>query len=308
MHMLTSAKRIPKAIIRAMEHTIITHDGIEHAGYLSFMGLLSLFPFLVFIVALAGFMGEGELGREFILILKNILPRDAISVLLPRIDEIVDGPPRGLLTISMLAALWTASSAVEGYRTVLNRAYHVGTPPAYIWRRLWSIGQLLIFTALIMTVMLTLLIAPAFIVWIEQTTGISMHYEETKNLGVNLQFISGALLFCLVALAYYTLPNIKQNLAAIIPGALTTVLLWTLAVKGLRLYLLTFDQVNLIYGSLAGIIAALLFFFIINVIFIFGAEFNYQLIRASGTTVEEKEETPEGVEPPAKNDLEAEQE
>lgn len=306
--MLKTVKRIPKAIVRAMEDTIITHDGIEHAGYLSFMGLLSLFPFLVFIVALAGFMGEGELGREFILLLKNVLPQDAAAVLLPRIDEIIDGPPRGLLTISMLAAIWTASSAVEGYRTVLNRAYHVGTPPAYIWRRLWSIGQLLIFTALIMTGMLTLLVAPTALIWLEQATGIDVTYQNFEELGFSIQFFSGTMLFFLVALSYYTLPNIKQTLAAIIPGALLTVLLWTLAVKGLRVYLETFDQVNLIYGSLAGIIAALLFFYIINVIFIFGAEFNYQLIRASGTKVEEKEETPEGVEPPAPDDLKPEEE
>ena len=156
--------------------------------------------------------------------------------------------------------------------------------------------------------MLTLLVAPAALAWLEQTTGISVSYENVKDLGFSIQFFSGALLFCLVALAYYTLPNIKQTLAAIIPGALVTVLLWTLAVRGLRLYLLTFDQVNLIYGSLAGIIAALLFFYIINVIFIFGAEFNYQLIRAAGTKVEEKEETPEGVEPPAPDDLTADEE
>lgn len=302
--MWKNLKRIPKAVTKALEHTIITHDGIEHAGYLSFMGLLSLFPFLVFIVALAGFLGEGELGREFIVMMRDTLPTDAVSALLPRIDEIVEGPPRGLLTVSMLAALWTASSAVEGYRTVLNRAYRVGTPPAYIWRRLWSIGQLLIFTALIILGMGAMFLAPSVIGWAEELTGVGI----TGNLTKNLQFYSGIMMLFLVMLSYYSLPNIKQNLAAVLPGALLTVLLWTLSVKGLRTYLSSFDQVTLIYGSLGGVIAALLFFYIINVIFIFGAEFNYQLIRASGTKVEEKEETPEGVEPPSPDDLTPEDE
>lgn len=284
---------IPNALLRATEDTVITHDGIEHAGYLSFMGLLSLFPFMVFLVALAGFIGEGELGREFILLLRDTLPEDAVAVLLPRIDEIVQGPPRGLLTISMLAAIWTASSAVEGYRTILNRAYHVGTPPAYIWRRLWSIAELLIFTALIIFGMSAFFIVPNLIGNFEDWAGI----EELKKLGENVQFYSGLLLFGIVSLAYYSLPNIKQSLRAVIPGAALTVLLWILAVKGLRLYLSSFDQVTLIYGSLGGVIAALLFFYIINVIFIFGAEFNYQLLRAAGSRVEEKEETSEGVEP-----------
>ncbi|MDG1286355.1 MAG: YihY/virulence factor BrkB family protein [Rickettsiales bacterium] len=276
--------RIPKALAKATEHTVITHDGIEHAGYLSFMGLLSLFPFLVFLVALAGVFGDGALGRDFILLIRDTLPADAVAALLPRIDEIVDGPPRGLLTISMLAALWTASSAVEGYRTVLNRAYRVGTPPAYVWRRLWSIGQLLIFTALIMLGMGAMFVAPSVIGWAEGMTGVGIY----ENLGHNLQFYSGVMMLFLVMLAYHSLPNIKQNLAAVLPGALLTILLWTLAVKGLRLYLSSFDQVTLIYGSLGGVIAALLFFYIINVIFIFGAEFNYQLLKAAGSHVEKK--------------------
>ncbi len=290
--------QIPRALTKATEHTVITHDGIEHAGYLSFMGLLSLFPFIVFIVALAGFFGEGDLGRAFITMLRDTLPADATAALLPRIDEIVQGPPRGLLTLSMLAAIWTASSAVEGYRTVLNRAYRVGTPPAYVWRRLWSIGQLLIFTAFIMLGMGAMFIAPSVIDWAEELTGLGIN----ENIGQNLQFYSGVMMLLLVVLAYYSLPNIKQTLSAVLPGALLTVLLWTLAVKGLRLYLSGFDQVTLIYGSLGSVIATLLFFYIINVIFIFGAEFNYQLLKAAGSQVEEKEETIEGVEPDSEDD------
>ena len=288
-----------KIFRRALEDTIITHDGIEHAGYLSFMGLLSLFPFMVFIVALAGFFGEGSLGRDFILLMRDIMPSDAVAGLLPRIDEIVKGPPRGLLTLSMVAAIWTASSAVEGYRTVLNRAYHVGTPPAYIWRRLWSIGQLLIFTALIMVGMTALFLAPTIMNFSENVD----HIQHLTVHGGNFQIYSAFLLLALVSLAYYSLPNIKQTLLAVIPGALMTVTLWILAVKGLQLYLSGFEQMTLIYGSLAGIIAALLFFYIINVIFIFGAEFNYQLLLATGNRVEEKERTAKGVEPPAKEDV-----
>ena len=126
-------------------------------------------------------------------------------------------------------------------------------------------------------------------------TGLNISYEKVEAFGANLQMFSGGLLFFVVALLYYTLPNIKQTLSAVLPGALVTVSLWAMAVKGLRLYLQSFDQMNIIYGSLAGMIAALLFFYIINVIFIFGAEFNYQLLRAAGSRVVEKEKTPEGV-------------
>src|SRR5580700_1613429 len=138
----------------------IDHDGIEHAGYLAFVGLLALFPFLVFLAALAGFMAEGQAGAEFIRMVLAQLPPDMVQGLTPRINEITSGAPHALLTISVLGAIWTSSSALEGYRTVLNRAYRVSTPPAYIWRRLLSIAQILIFSFVLVLAMIVVVVLP----------------------------------------------------------------------------------------------------------------------------------------------------
>lgn len=276
----------------AAKNTVITHDGVEHAGYLSFLGLLSIFPFLVFLVALAGFIGEGELGRHFITFMRDNLPRHVMQALMPRVDEIISGPSPALLTLSMVAALWTASSAVEGYRTVLNRAYHVGTPPAYIWRRLLSIAQLLLFTFLILMGMLLLVFVPLALQGLESLLGMTPHIDDAVNWEAALRPLLIGMIFLTVVGIYYILPNIKQNFRAVLPGAIFTVSCWVLAVDAFRIYLTSFDQVNLIYGSLGGVIAALLFFYMLNLIFIFGAELNYQLIRKEGTPVEEKQETP----------------
>ncbi len=279
-------------ILRDATHdTVITHDGVEHAGYLSFLGVLALFPFLVFMVALAGFMGEGDLGRQALTFLRDHLPADIMAALVPRVDEIISGPSSALLTISMLAALWTASSAVEGYRTVLNRAYHVGTPPAYIWRRLLSIGQLLIFSFLTLVGMLLLVFMPLVFEFIEHLIGLKKNLAELIAWDEMLRPILIGVIFLVVVMMYYILPNIKQSLRAVVPGALLTVALWLLAANVFRIYLSSFDQVNLIYGSLGGVIAALLFFYMLNLIFIFGAECNYQLIHHAGKAIREKEKT-----------------
>jgi uncharacterized BrkB/YihY/UPF0761 family membrane protein len=74
--------------------------------------------------------------------------------------------------------------------------------------------------------------------------------------------------------AYYFLPNLKQRLAGVVPGAGLVTFLWVAAARLLSLYFSRFSRVNLIYGSLGRVIAALLFFYVINVLFIYGAEFN----------------------------------
>lgn len=284
-------KSLWQIISNATEDTIVTHDGVEHAGYLSFLGLLSLFPFLVFMVSLTGFIGEGELGRQFITFMRDNLPERIMNSLMPRVDEILSGPSPALLTLSMVAALWTASSAVEGYRTVLNRAYRVGTPPAYIWRRLLSIAQLLIFSFLILIGMLLLVVTPIALEGLEHALHMPNHLTDWIQWEDSLRPLLIGVIFVMVAAMYYILPNIKQSLRAVLPGAALTVGLWVLSVNIFRIYLTSFDQVNIIYGSLGGIIATLLFFYILNLIFIFGAELNYQLLHSRGEQVKEKEQT-----------------
>lgn len=270
--------------------TTIAHDGVEHAGYLAFLGLLAMFPFLVFMVAVIGVIGQGVAGATFITSLLQALPADITAALEPRIVEIVSGPPQGLLTVSILGAIWTASSAVEGLRTILNRAYHVHTPPAYLLRRSLSILQLLVFTFVMIVGMVLVVAIPLALHHIENWLGLSVISEYRAQWSHIIFGSSLAVLFIAVACVYYTIPNIRQRLISVVPGAGIVVAAWLGAAQLFTLYLSNFNQVNLIYGSLGGIIAALVFFYICNVIFIFGAEFNYQIGHALGMRIVEKED------------------
>lgn len=275
-------------IKRAAVLTIL-HDGIEHAGYLAFLGLLAMFPFLVFVAAIVGFLGQGAAGGELITYVLSNLPRQVAAALEPRVLEILSGPPQGLLTVSILGAIWTASSAVEGIRTVLNRAYHVHTPPAYWFRRSLSIVQLLVITFIMIIAMLMVVIVPLILHHFEgraATSFILRHQEQLRN---GLLFLLPGAIFAAVAAIYYVIPNIRQHFVTVAPGALVVVLLWVGAAHLFTLYLLNFDQVNIVYGSLGGIIAALIFFYICNIIFIFGAELNHQIADALGLRAVEKE-------------------
>lgn len=268
---------------------LVENDGIELAGYLTFLSLLALFPFLVLIVSAAGFIGEGQLGTRFLELVVSGLPEKALAAIKPRVDEIMSGPPQGLLTISILGAIWTSSSAVEGLRTVLNRAYEVSNPPTYVLRRLLSIFQIILFTAIIIIVMSVTVLSPLLIDYAETLLERELSGEFTSIWNQYFFYFGGALLFVTVANLYYFLPNIKQSLFAVVPGAMLTVLFWLVGASIFTLYISNVEQVNIIYGSLGGFIATLLFFFILNVIFIYGAEFNHLLNKAIGIKMEERE-------------------
>jgi membrane protein len=284
---MDTLKKLLRCFNQSVYVTVVNHDGIEHAGYLAFVALVAIFPFLVLLVAIGGVIGQGEVGAKFIEILLTSLPHTAQEGLRPRIDEILSGPPQGLLTIAILGAIWTSSSMVEGLRTILNRTYRVATPPAYLLRRLISIGQLLIFAFVVIIGMTLLVFVPMMIEEVRLVLHVQFQGDGVYWNNMILT-ISAFAMFVMVASMYYFIPNIKQTLLAVIPGAAITVILWAGAAGIFSYYLTHFKQVSLIYGSLGGIIATLFFFYIINLIFILGAELNYQLCSTFGWRMEEK--------------------
>jgi membrane protein len=262
---------------------MVKHDGVEHAGYMAFITLLSFFPFMIFLMAVAGLLGKLDNGRDFIYLLISSMPTDLIQAIKPRIDEIILFPPTSLVTLSVFGIIWTSSSLVEGIRTILNKVYHVASPPAYIWRRLLSILQFFIITAVLLVSMILLLFLPAMYEFLLEFKSMKPVIDMFNQLNGGMlmpiwenvrQFTFAATLFFGVMFLYYGIPNVKLKMKSLIPGALEVVILWMISGSFLSNYIYAFTQLNVVYGSLAGFIITLLFFYIIHILFIYGAELN----------------------------------
>jgi len=252
---------------------MIDHDGIEHSGYMSFMVLVSIFPFFIFILAFTSFLGASELGEKFVELALENMPEHSTESIKIRISELMSSPPQGLLTLAIVGTIWTSSSFVECLRTILNRVYEIKAPPNYILRRLLSIAQFLIISSGISFAMLLLIIIPIglekipeFMNWIED-------YKSMLNFArYGLVVLS---LFFAVCALYYIIPNASLRFLEVVPGAILTVALWAISGFLLSTYIVYYNQLNIVYGSLGSIIVTLVFFYIVNMIFIIGAEFNY---------------------------------
>ncbi|MCC8417017.1 MAG: YihY/virulence factor BrkB family protein [Rickettsia endosymbiont of Bryobia graminum] len=265
-------KKIIKCLYKAAIR-MVNHDGIEHSGYMSFMILLSIFPFLVFLLALTSFVGASELGKNFITLFLESMPELATDSIKTRIDELSKTPPQSLMTLAIVGSVWTASSFVECLRTILNRVYEIKSPPPYIRRRLLSILQFLIISIFIAIAMFILVIVPIIIAKIPILSEMLAEHQRSLNI------MRYAIIFCSLFFAsstlYYIIPNISLNFSEVVPGALLTVGLWIISGYLLSKYIVYYNQLSVVYGSLGSIIVTLIFFYIINMLFIYGAEFNY---------------------------------
>jgi membrane protein len=268
---------IPIKIFRKSIIDTINHDGIEHAGYLAFLSILSFFPSLIFLIAVIGLFGESKIGTDFLHELISTLPNEMSRGLTPRINEIISGPSDGYLTIAIIGVIWTASSSVEGCRTILNRAYRVAFPPPYILRRLVSIFEFFIIIFVIISGILIFVIVPIVLKYLEKQFSIKLAIDY------DFFYLRQVAIFSILTIStsvlYYALPNAKQKIWQTIPGSILAVILWITLVDFFSLYLENFDQMNFVYGSIAGVIISLMFFYLISLVFIFGAEFNYNFHR-----------------------------
>ena len=254
-------------------------NGWMMAGHIAFMGLFALFPFLIFLVALAGFLGHGEAADTSVELGLELLPADVASALKPAIDEVRTAPHAGLMTFGILATLWAASSGLEALRHSLNLAYDVADQPAFWRTRVESLLLTILAAVVVIAVMLLLVVVPLaldmvqFVLDPDTTVRHRDYFSNSRNA---LGFI---MLLGLLMLLYRVLPNVRLHATEIVPGALLAWLLWLAAVWGYTLYLRSVPSFSVTYGSLGGIVVTLFFFYISALLFVFGAEFNSVLRR-----------------------------
>lgn len=276
---LNVARRLAALGREAFRHFLLD-DGFVLAGHLSFMGLLSLFPFLIFLVALAGFAGQTESGTYIVAFLLENLPESVAGTLEQPIIEVMQDTRGGLLTVGIIGALWTASNGLESMRTALNRAYDVPDPPPYLRRRAESVVLVMVASLIVMTGMASLIFGGTLWDYARDYAHLDRDLRPLWRLG--RWGLSVVFLFVAIVALYRVLPARRLRWGWVLPGALVALALWLCAGSLFSLYLRHFNQYAVTYGSLGGVVIAMVFFYIMGIIFIFGAEVNAAIARGEG--------------------------
>jgi membrane protein len=261
--------RIP---YRAAWRLVMADEGLELSGYIAFTAFFSLFPFLIFLAALAGFLGDRETADDFIAAMFNLMPDDVAGTLAPAVREVLGGREGGLLTVGILTTLWFASNGIEALRVGLNRAYGAHEARSLWWRRLQSIGFVIVGGVVIFFLSLAVILGP--LVW--RVLGPAVHdVLETRLVFVAARYLMAVLMLLGgLLLLHRWLPNTRQAYARVLPGVCVTAVLWLMGASAFSWYIGNLADYAAFYGSLGGVAITLMFFYVSAIIFIFGAEVN----------------------------------
>ena len=243
------------------------------AGNMAFLGMLALFPFLIFLVALSGFFGKTEYGQDAIAIFLSNFPTEVATIVARPIEGIIQNTGGEILTISILFSLWTAASGVEAARAAITKAYGEEYSRVF-WRRQIENLVIVILAAIIALISMGLLVlAPYILSGLEQF--ISLPESVHKFIGFARFGLGPLALFMALWSLYFALsPHKHFKRLFHTPGALLALTVWIATGLSFSTYLKFAPQLSVAYGSLAGVLIAQIFFFIVSIGFIVGAEYN----------------------------------
>lgn len=251
-------------------------EGFIHAGNLAFMALLALFPFFIVLAAIAQSLGRTEDGLQAVAIFLQNVPPSVASALEDPIASVLSARTGNLLWIGAAIGLWTTASFIETVREILRRAY--GTPygrPFYEYR-LFSIGLIIISVALAL-----LAFALQFLMTgVEQFIYRLLPFFEDYRVLVSLSRLVPAIaIFIGFYLMFWSLMprQYRARLYPKWPGALLVTVWWLGTTALMPVILANIISYDLTYGSLAGFMLSMMFFFVIGFGVVVGAYLNAAL-------------------------------
>lgn len=272
-------KRCQAVIVDAVTH-LADDDGFALASHVSLTALMSIFPFLIFVGALAGFIGEAGLADQVAALLFETWPDDVAKPIAADVRQVLTNQSGGLLTVSVLIMIYLASNGVEAVRTALNRAYRVPETRSFIHLRLQSVGFVILGAIASLTLAFVGLLGPTIFDWATKFFPALGAYQTTfdfARIGV-----TGIMLIIVLIGAHVWLPAGRPPFRRLWPGIVATIVLWLAAAWGFSFYLQRFAHYATYYAGLASVFTAIVFMYLVALIMIFGAELNASLARVGG--------------------------
>jgi membrane protein len=282
----------PREVIKRVAIGVYS-DGFIHAGNLAYLTLVALFPFFIVAAAITQIFGATQVGAETVNGFLLTVPRSVADVLRPAITDVLSARTGNLLWIGALIGLWTVGSLIETIRDILRRAYGTKASKPFWHYRLSAIG--IIFLSV-----LGAMFALALQVMLGAAEAVVERLLPFADSAIGLitasRFVPTLLLFAMLYMLFVALtPGLyRARRFPKWPGAAFTALWWYGTSLLLPIILSHLTSYSLTYGGLAGAMITLIFFFIIGLGVVIGAELNAALAEfpVAETAVEETEELP----------------
>lgn len=264
------------------------NDGFTYAGNLAYLSLVTLFPFFIVAAAIAQLFGRSSEGIHTLEAFLHTVPPDVATLLRKPVSDVLMARTGNLLWFGAIVGLWTVAGFIETIRGILRAAYGTTSRTPFWQYRLGAMGMIIGSVILVMAAFSFQVILTG----VEQFLYNIFPWASEAQRIVSLSKIAPAVaLFGALYILFYSLTpsRYRKSKCPKWPGALFTAVWWLLVTAILPRILGTLVSYDLTYGSLAGVMIALIFFFLVGLGLVVGAELNAALAETPETSLEEPE-------------------
>jgi membrane protein len=284
-------------VLRKTVHEFTEDQCTDLAAALTYYAVLAVFPAAVALVSVLGVFGQADESVKTVVdTLSPLVSDQMLGTIEPALKQIAASDSAGpALVIGVLAALWSASGYVGAFSRAMNRIYEIDEGRPFWKLRPVMLLLTLIAVTLAAVALLMLIVSGPVATSIGNVIGIG---DTALTVWSIVKWpILALIVIVVVALLYYATPNVQQpRFRWISVGASVAIVIWVMASVAFAFYVANFSSYNKTYGSLAGVIVALLFLWITNLALLFGGELDAELERGrqlqAGIAAEEEIQLP----------------
>lgn len=240
------------------------------ASQLAFHIVLSIFPFLIFVMSLIGVSHMNS--NDVVNLLKTVFPENVFETIDKIIMEVTTSQSRGILGISIFATVWTSSSGFRAVIKGVNKANNIVDKRSFIKKVIISFMSTIALALIILFTLIFLVFGRVIGKYISNLfpMGNSISYIWNLLRGGILTFI----LILVIAAIYKFTPSIRLKWKDVLPGAIISTTGWIIVSVAFSYYINNFNNYSRIYGSLAAIFILMIWTFLTSFIFLVGVEIN----------------------------------
>ncbi|MFR1671608.1 MAG: YihY/virulence factor BrkB family protein [Candidatus Gastranaerophilaceae bacterium] len=269
--------------IRAVKRLIISvikNDFFGMAAEMGFMMVIGIFPFMLFLMAVFGWMGNKALMGPVLRFLATFMPEQAMDLILTVLSEVMIFSQGGVMAIvGFCVTMFLSTNAIAVVLKGLNRAYKVTETRNLIYTRVLSLIMVFVDT-MVMFLTINLIIFGKAIINLMVD-----HFHMSHGIAITLLTlrwpVAFAALYLMAFLSYYILPDLRGNekfkRESALPGTWFFCTFWLIGSWGFSLYVNNLRTYNMVYGTIGAFAVLMVWFYYTSILILIGGEINSQV-------------------------------
>ena len=266
--------------IKRLVISVIENDFYGMASEMGFMMVIGIFPFMLFLTAVFGWMGNKSLMDPILVFLSTFMPEQAMELIITVLSEaMIFSHGRLMAIIGICVTLILSTNAMAVVLKGLNRAYKVEETRNFVYTRILSFLMVIVDT-MVMFLTINLIVFGKVIIGFMMT-----HFHMSKGVAITLLTlrwpIAFAALYLMAFLSYYILPDLRGNerfkRKSAIPGTFFFTIFWLVGSWGFSIYVNNLKTYNMVYGTIGAFAVLMVWLYYTSVLILIGGEINSQV-------------------------------